>query len=132
MDPTHPNSNSAGHVQFERESASVLSLKWSALHDAAQAVAAIAGADAGPLGAEVRNFPAAVRDAGNGQRARAEQGIEDLSALMEAGLAALLSAMGHEYQPRGAAQALWREFVLARDALLQIVSAGSSEPREVA
>ncbi|WP_245656204.1 hypothetical protein [Novosphingobium naphthalenivorans] len=116
----------------EPESAGTLGLKWSALHDAADVVAAIAGADTGPRPAGIRDFPAAIRSAGNSRRAMAEQGIEDLSALMEAGLAALLSAIGHGTEPHGAAKALWREFNAARDAVLDLAPAGPGDPCQVA
>lgn len=106
-------------------------MKWSALHDAAQAVAAIAGAQVRPVPAEIRNFPAVARDAGGWRRDLVEQGVEDLSAIMEPGLAALLAALARGANPRGAAQALWNEFNAARDAMLDLAPAIAGAPRRL-
>ena len=90
--PATPILPASGRPLFGQATASMISMKWSALHDAAAAVAAIAGLAAEPMRADVRNFPAVMRDAGGWRRDLAEQGIEDLSAIMEPGLAALLAA----------------------------------------
>ncbi|MCJ2188594.1 hypothetical protein [Novosphingobium beihaiensis] len=115
-------------LRFEQGAACTLGMKWQALHQAADAVAAIAGAEAESLPQDVQGFPIAIGDAGAPRRAIAERGIEDLSALMEAGLSALLAALEHGTRPDGAAQALWREFQAARDAILQLAPASSGEP----
>lgn len=122
----------SGRPQFGQGSASALSMKWSALHDAAKAVAAIAGAQGAASTPEIRNFPAVIRDAGGWRRELAEQGIEDLSAIMEPGLAALLSAIARGANPRAAAQALAREFAAARDRLLELAPTGPAAPRRMA
>ncbi|PEQ12245.1 hypothetical protein B2G71_13845 [Novosphingobium sp. PC22D] len=95
-------------------------MKWSGLHDAAATVAAIAGIDVPPMAPRVRNLPAVMRDADEWRRRCAEQGIEDLAAIMEPGLSALLAAFARGSDPRPAAGALWREFVAARDALVAL------------
>jgi len=110
----------AGRAQFGQGSASAMSMKWSALHDAAAAVGALAGQRAEPMKHEVRNFPALMRDVGGWRCRTAEQGIEDLSAIMEPGLSALLSAHARGAAPSAAALALWNEFLSARDALLAL------------
>ena len=51
----------------------------------------LAGLAAEPTRAEIRNFPAVMRDTGGWRRELAEQGIDDLSAVMQPGLAALLA-----------------------------------------
>ncbi|MCJ2184606.1 hypothetical protein MTR62_18200 [Novosphingobium sp. 1949] len=122
----------SGRAQFGTGSASALSMKWSALHDAAQAVAGIAGIPAPSLTQAIRAFPAQVRDAHEAHRIRAEQGIADLSAIMEAGLGALLASLARGSHPRGAALALWNEFVNARDALLDIAPAPDGHPKRMA
>ncbi|MDE8653806.1 hypothetical protein [Novosphingobium album (ex Liu et al. 2023)] len=121
----------AGGPPFGHGSASALSMKWSALHDAAAAVAAIAGVEAPPMPPAVRNFPVVIRDAGGWRRALAEQHVDDLAAIMEPGLAALLSAYSRGVTPLAAARALWEEFVRARDAVLALCPPGGS-PRRVA
>ena len=111
----------AGRAQFGQGSASALSMKWSALHDAANVVAALAGLAAEPPRSDLRNFPAVVRDAGGWRRELAEQGVDDLSAIMEPGIAALLAAHARGADASAAALALWQEFHSARNALLELV-----------
>lgn len=112
---------SAGRPQFGQGSASALSMKWSALHDAANTVGLLAGMPPRVLTAEMRNFPALMRDVAGWRRELAEQGIEDLAAIMEPGLAALLSAHARGADPGPPARALWEEFHAARDALLGLL-----------
>lgn len=121
----------SGRPQFGQGSASALSMKWSALHDAAAAVATIAGGQAPPLPQAVRAYPAVMRDAGGWRRDLAEQGIEDLTAIMEPGLAALLAALARGANPKSAAIALWREFVQARDSLLLLIPADGPGARRI-
>jgi len=119
----------AGRAEFGQASISAMSMKWSALHDAAGLVATLAGSIPEPMGAQLRNFPAAIRDAGGWRRELAEQGVEDLSAVMEPGLSALLAVNARGADPTAPAMALWREFVAARDALLALAPPpGSNGP----
>jgi hypothetical protein len=106
-------------------------MKWSALHDAAGAVAMIAGVAAPQMTPELRNFPMSVREAGDWRRNLAEQGMEDLSAILEPGLAALLAAVARGAHPRAAAMALWTEFVSARDALVSLLPAERRQQRRL-
>jgi len=111
----------SGRPEFGQSAASAMSMKWSALHDAAGAVAMIAAVEAPKMDAAIRNFPIAMREAGGRNLNLAEQGIEDISAIMEPGLSALLAAHARGANPRHAAQALWAEFIQARDALLALI-----------
>lgn len=122
----------SGRAQFGSGSASALSMKWSALHDAAHVVAGIAGLSCPALSQAVRAFPAHVRDATGARRAQAEQGIEDLSAIMESGLSALLAALARGTHPQAAAQALWGEFVRSRDGLLHLALGPDGTTRRIA
>ena len=122
----------SGRAGFGLGSASALSMKWSALHDAAEAVAAICGMPCPPLSQLVRAYPAMMRDAGEAHRALAAQGIEDLTAIMEPGLAALAAAMARGAHPRAAALALWDEFCRARDALLALAPPQDTAMRRMA
>ena len=110
----------SGRPEFGQASASAMSMKWSALHDEAGVVAMLAGLAAEPMRPEVRNFPALMRDSGGWRRNLAEQGIDDLSAVMEPGLAALLAVHARGINPATAALALWQEFCAARAALLAL------------
>jgi hypothetical protein len=130
MDATPNNPDSFGSVNAslpggrshfgQVATASAIASKWSALHDAAAAVCAIAGLPGEPMRPELRQFPALIRNAAGWRREMAEQGVEDLAALMEPGLSALLAASARGVSPISAAQALWREFVAARDAVLEL------------
>ena len=110
----------SGRAEFGQGSASALSMKWSALHDAAATVALLAAIEAEPMTAELRNFPAVMRDAGGWRLAMTEQGISDISAIMEPGLSALLAAHARGADARPGARALWQEFHGARNALLAL------------
>jgi hypothetical protein len=48
------------------------------------------------------------------------QGVEDLAAMMEPGLAALIAVHSDGRDAAAPARALWQEFVAARDALLAL------------
>jgi hypothetical protein len=97
-----------------------LSTRWAALHDAADAVAALAGLAPERASAAVRNFPAQVRDLGGWKLELAERGVDDLAAIMQPGLAALLAVNARGQSAGAAAQALWQEFLAARDALVRL------------
>lgn len=115
----------SGRPSFGQASASGMGMKWSALHDAAEAVALLAGVEPEPMRADVRNFPAIMRDAGGWRQDVAEQGVEDLTAIMEPGLAALLAVHARGADASAAALALWQEFHLARGALLALLPPAS-------
>ncbi len=110
----------AGRAQFGQASINALGMKWSALHEAATVVATLAGIAPEPMSAVLRNFPALLRDTGGWRRNLAEQGIDDLSAIMEPGLSALLAVLARGVNPTAPALALWQEFLAARDALLAL------------
>ena len=116
----------SGRAEFGQAASSAMSMKWAALHDAAAVIATLAGLATEPLRAEVRNYPAVMRDAGGWRRARAEQGIEDLTAVMTPGLAALLAIHARGANPAPAALALWQEFHAARAALLALLPPAES------
>ncbi|MCT2401567.1 hypothetical protein [Novosphingobium mangrovi (ex Huang et al. 2023)] len=117
----------ADQPQLALDSIDTLGVKWATLHEAAGAIAAMAGIATDTLPVEVQAFPAALRDAGGWRLRLVEQGIEDLAALMQAGLSALLSAHAHGTRPHAAAQALWEEFILARDVMLGLAAKGESQ-----
>ncbi len=103
-----------------------MSMKWAALHDAAGVVAMLAGVAAEPMTPELRNFPATMRDTGGWRRALAEQGIDDLAAVMEPGLAALLAVTARGSDPAPAARSLHEEFLAARTALMGLAPLGAA------
>jgi hypothetical protein len=111
----------AGRAEFGQAASSAMSMKWSALHDAAGVVAQLAGLAPETRKPNVRNFPAMMRDTGGWRFELAKQGVDDLAAIMEPGLAALLAAHSRGANAQAAALALWQEFHAAREALLELV-----------
>ena len=83
-------------------------------------ICTLAGLATEPMTSTLRNFPAAMRDAGGWRRAMAEQGIADISAFMEPGLSALLAVHARGVNPTAPALTLWQEFVAARDAMMAL------------
>jgi len=108
-------------ARFGQAAASLLALRWVALHDAADIVAGIAGLPQDPPRAELIDFPSAMHDAGGWRQELAEQGVADMSAMMLPGLSALLQANARGAVPVAAARALWQEFAMARDCLLALM-----------
>lgn len=108
-------------------------MQWAALGDAAAVVAALAGVEPEQPDSPIRNFPTMMRDAPPWQRDQAEHGIADLIAVMRPGIAALLAINARGGDPVHAANALWREFVDARSALLAMLPpSGAMGPRRSA
>jgi len=102
-------------------SGSATSLKWAALTEAGMVVAALAGVEPERTTAEIRNFPALIRDAEAWRRDMADNAIADLAAMMEPGIAALLGVSARGADPAAAALTLWREFTRARGAILALL-----------
>jgi hypothetical protein len=105
--------------------ADTIALRWHAVLDAANVVAVLAGHEPEEMTPETAGFPARIALAEEWRRQRAENGIADLAAVLEPGLAALLSINSRGSDPKPAASALWREFVAARTAVLALVPIGS-------
>lgn len=96
-------------------------LKWDALHEAGAIVAELAGEDLGQDSLEIRAFPRAIAETGGWQARLARQGLDDLVAIMEPGIAALLAVNERGADTQVPAQTLWHEFDAARGALLALV-----------
>ncbi len=108
-------------------------MRWAALVEAGQVVAMLAGLEPERPSKEVRNFPALIRDAEKWRRDLVDNSCADLAAVMEPGIAALLAVNARGADCKPAALALWREFVAARTAMLQLLPpAGELGPRRSA
>lgn len=112
----------SGRARFGQGAANALSMKWSALHDAAATVALLAGIEAQAMTQKVRAFPVSLRDAPPATRDLAEDGIADIAAILEPGLSALIAAHARGASAQAAAAALWHEFLSARDALMALAA----------
>ncbi|WP_170003178.1 hypothetical protein [Pseudopontixanthobacter vadosimaris] len=110
-----------------------LPVRWAALQDAGAAVAGLAGQGPAEVDTRIRDFPARLRDAAEWQQGLAEQGIDDLSAIMRSGLTALLAVSARGQDPSAAAHRLWAEFTAACDAILMLVpGSGKAGPKRTA
>jgi hypothetical protein len=113
--------------------ANATSMRWAALADAGKVVAALAGVAPETLDARQRNLPILLRDCAPWRRQLADGAIADLAAVMEPGLAALLAVSARGADPRPAARALWREFAISRQAIVDLLPAsGAMGPRRSA
>jgi hypothetical protein len=121
MDATHADFLMAhadgAPLDVEAHRRSPLADKWVALHAAADVVASLAGIQPDPLS---ETFALALERTGGWRLDLARQGVDDIVAMMEPGLSALLTVHGQGGDPRPAACALWREFDHARQALLAL------------
>lgn len=121
---TPPSSGSlpgSGRAELGQAAISDLSMRWAALNDAAALVCRLAGIAAETKTPELRNFPAKISSLSGMRLTLAQDGIDDLAALMEPGLAALLAVQARGHSPAPAALVLWREFHAARAALMALV-----------
>lgn len=100
---------------------SAMAAHWAELHAKAARLAGVAGLKPEPLDEELAMFPALLGKAGEWQRAMAEQGIEDMVAMMHPALAALDAIAARGLDASVPALALWREFYLAREAVLALI-----------
>jgi hypothetical protein len=98
-----------------------MSLQWTALHEGAAVVSNLAEVSPEFRKPEERNFPIIMRDTGGWRYALAQQGVDDLAAMMEPGIAALQVAHKQGGSTLAAAKALWQEFKTARAVLLDLV-----------
>jgi hypothetical protein len=112
----------SGRARFGQGAANALSMKWSALHDAAETVALLAGVEGKAMTQHVRAFPVTLRDARPATRELVEGGIADIAAVLEPGLSALIAAHARGTVPQAAAAALWDDFIAARDALMVLAA----------
>jgi hypothetical protein len=109
------------------DNADPLALRWGALREAARAIAALAGASSGEEIAALLAFPAGLRRADSRRARLIEQSIDDLVAIMEPGVGALLSVHERGGDVVPAARALWQEFTSARQGLLALVPPGDGQ-----
>ena len=102
---------------------------WDALHRKAAQLAQMAELSAESITGELATFPARAEAAAPWQRDLISQGLEDMEAMMSAGMVALATLGTRAHSAHAPALALWREFYNARAALLEIIDpAQGQEP----
>ena len=100
-----------------------LSVQWGAVHKAAATVGILAQLGEVPVDAEIRELPERAVAIGGAKLAMVVRGIDDLAAVMQPGLRALLSLTAQGQDTTSAALTLWREFHNAREAILALAPA---------
>ncbi len=91
--------------------------KWEALHDAAAAVAGLAQLAPEKPDARFAALPSLAASGPAWRLEVIERGVDDLSAVMQAGLRALIGASEDGRDTTAAAVTLWREFHAGREAV---------------
>lgn len=107
--------------------AGALAARWTAIHEAAEGITFLAGISPETERPEVRHFPEAMRRCGGWRHNLAVQGVEDLIAILEPGVTALLAVHDSGADAKAAAMALWQEFLSARDALIALAPAAAQD-----
>jgi hypothetical protein len=103
--------------QPDADASATLAEQWDKLHERAAALARLARL--APEPPQPRDaFAALVDTASDWQLAHAGQGIADVAALLDSGLAALATLSARGQDAAVPALALWREFHAARGAVL--------------
>ncbi len=96
---------------------SALAARWQSLGDAGRVIASLAQE---PQPQPAMQFAARIEAGTDERRQLALRGIDDLAAMIEPGLSALLYICENGGDARAPAGALWREFNAARTALLAL------------
>lgn len=104
-----------------------LALQWRSLHEQATRVARTAQLSVEPYAGKIASLPLHLTDAAPWRRALMMQGIEDMVAMMQTGLAALTIIERRGGAGHAPALALWREFHEMRDAVLRQVIPDASQ-----
>ncbi len=121
--PPHSSQPHHSGAPARRSAQLDLARKWAALHEAADAIAVLAGGPAPELTPEMAALPHTVMTLVGTRRVMLEEGIGDLIAILEPGLKALLSIHARGTDAIGPAQALLGEFNAAREGLLALTQA---------
>lgn len=100
-----------------------LASQWEAVHEAAAAVGHLAQLGREEPGDDVLSLPLRAAEAGGYAFEATARGIDDLAAVMQPGLRALLALTAQGKDTTAAALTLWREFHHARTAIMTLVDA---------
>ncbi|MEM7701310.1 MAG: hypothetical protein AAF251_05180 [Pseudomonadota bacterium] len=114
---SHPESNLTPAMQ-------PLAARWHRLHEQAADLARMADLSPEPFGDALAGFPERLAAVSILQRELAEQGLEDIEAMLRPGLTALATLRKREASALAPALALWREFYDARGAVLALADEG--------
>jgi len=110
----------AGKPDERMNEPAALASQWDAVHEAAAAVGILAQLGEEEATDEVRSLPQRAARLGGAKLEMIARGIDDLAAVMQPGLRALLSMTASGQDTTSAALTLWREFHNARAAVLAL------------
>jgi hypothetical protein len=97
-----------------------LANQWDAVHEAAAAVGHLAQLGREHADESIASLPLRAAEKGGWHFEMVARGIEDLAAIMQPGLRALLSLTAQGQDTTAAALTLWREFHTSRSAILTL------------
>jgi len=97
-----------------------LANQWDAVHEAASAVGHLAQLGREHIDDEIASLPLRAAEKGGREFELVAHGVEDLAAIMQPGLRALLSLTAQGRDTTAAALTLWREFHASRSAILAL------------
>ena len=118
-----PAFTTGSHGASAYENAGGLAAGWQLLHEAADAIAALAQLGRESVSPSPRDFAMRAAAAGPARLALTEQAVDDCAAALHTGLTALIAAAEAHRETTAAAITLWREFDHARAGLLALVGA---------
>lgn len=113
----------AGKPDTRTNDPAALAVQWDAVHEAAAAVGILAQLGEEHVSEEVRSLPQRASDLGGAKLELIARCVDDLAAIMQPGLRALLSLTAKGQDTTSAALTLWREFHTARAAVLALAPA---------
>ena len=112
---------------------SVIARKWASLHADAAQLARLADLAPETEKTEISTFAMQLEDAQPWQRRLAMEAINDIDAMMQPGLSALRTISARGQDATAPALALWREFHVARQAVIEMVAQSpASEAQDAA
>jgi hypothetical protein len=92
--------------------------RWENLHESAQLIGSMAHLAKEEYRGNIADFPVTIMRSSVPKQEIAEQGLQDLDAMIQPGLTALLAIEARGQNTTAPALALWREVHAARQALL--------------
>ncbi len=98
-----------------------LANQWEAVQEAATAVGHLAQLGREILSEDIISLPLRAAEKGGRHYEMVARGIDDLAAIMQPGLRALLSLTAQGKDTTAAALTLWREFHTSRSAILSLI-----------
>ena len=114
----------AGEGLRREQDRDTLAEQWSAVHDAAAAIGVLAQLGRPEEGPEVTGLPERAETLAGFEYELVRRGVDDLAAIMQPGLRALLALSAGGQDTTVAALTLWREFHASRDAIVALVPHG--------